>query len=158
MTWPAAASFRTPVAGSASPPANSTPPGSEPAVLEELVLDQINAVRALHGLPSLAAATELTAAARRHSADMAAHAFLDHTGSDGSSFTQRITEAGYGWSRAGEIVAKGYPDAAAVVLGWMNSPDHRAIIMTPDYRDVGAGVARGADGALYWTVDFGARR
>ncbi|MCX6021223.1 MAG: CAP domain-containing protein [Chloroflexi bacterium] len=142
------------------PPATATPtaPVSDLAVFEQQALARINEVRAQNGLPAVATNGLLTAAARRQSNDMAANNFLSHTGSDGSSMSQRISDAGYRWSMAGEIIASGYRDAASVVTGWMNSPGHRAIILTAGYKDFGAGVARSANGTLYWTVDFASSR
>jgi uncharacterized protein YkwD len=54
---------------------------------------------------------------------------------------------------------------AAIVTAWMNSPPHREIMLTDEFRDVGVGVspkapaalAAGRAGATY-TVEFGTRR
>ena len=37
----------------------------------------------------------------------------------------------------------------------MNSPEHRANILSPHYHDIGVGCAYSSDHAAYWTQDFG---
>ena len=50
----------------------------------------------------------------------------------------------------------GYPDAASVMDGWMNSPGHRANILSANVTQIGVGLAYAADGSPYWTMDFAA--
>ena len=54
----------------------------------------------------------LAAAAQGHAEDMTAKGYFSHTGQDGSSVAARVTRQGYTWSRVGENIAYGYPDAA----------------------------------------------
>jgi uncharacterized protein YkwD len=37
---------------------------------------------------------------------------------------------------------------------WMNSPGHRANILSPSYNQIGVGVAKAANGTYYWTQMF----
>ena len=37
---------------------------------------------------------------------------------------------------------------------WMNSPGHRANILSSSYNQIGVGVARDQNGNLYWTQLF----
>src|SRR5262245_23995909 len=60
------------------------------------ILARINAVRQQNGLLPLDLNSQLTAAAQRHSDDMARTGNIDHAGSDGSTIESRIREAGYG--------------------------------------------------------------
>lgn len=53
-------------------------------------------------------------------------------------------------SFSGENVAWGYATPAAVVRGWMNSPGHRANILTGSFRTIGVGVV-----SSYWCQQFG---
>jgi MYXO-CTERM domain-containing protein len=92
----------------------------------------------------------LTEIAQLHSEDMAAHGFMDHDSSDGTTFAQRVWPY-YAGSTIAENVAWGYADnAAAVWRGWMCSAGHRENIMSPSFTDLGCGV-QGA----YYTQDFG---
>lgn len=102
--------------------------------------------------PPLLLNAQLNEASLVHSEDMARNRFMGHEGSDGSSPTQRARRANYQYG-VGENVAVGYPEAQAVVLGWMNSPGHCLNIMSPDWREMGAGFAE--SDRLYWTQLFG---
>jgi uncharacterized protein YkwD len=127
---------------------------------EQAIAKQLNSHRITNGLPAVVAATELTQAARRHSRDMADHNITSHTGSDGSRPGQRIEEAGYDWIAWGEIIGWGFGgDPDSMVSWWMNSPDHRAILLSASYEDFGVGYAMDPDSEWghYWTVDFGKR-
>jgi hypothetical protein len=123
---------------------------------EERVLELINEHRAAAGLTPLVRVAELEAAALGHSQDMAGGDFMSHAGSNGSSAGQRITAAGYRWTRYGENVAVGYPSAESVVAAWMQSPGHRANILNAAFRHMGAAVVFRADGryGYYWTLDL----
>ncbi len=100
----------------------------------------------------------LKRAANGHSRDMARNNFFSHTGSDGSSMGERITEAGYHWSYAGENIAAGYSTVASVMDGWIKSPGHCANIMSSRYKDIGVACvpSNTADYSSYWTMDLAA--
>ena len=97
-----------------------------------VVLSEINATRAANGCGPVAANPALTASAERHARDMLVSGVAEHTGSDGSSLVQRVTDAGYTqYAEVGEVVFWGTGSAgnpATAVTSWMNSPGHRAII------------------------------
>jgi uncharacterized protein YkwD len=96
------------------------------------VLNEINATRAANGCGPVATNPQLTASAARQANDMLANGVQGHTGSDGSSLAQRVTDAGYvSYAKLGEIVFWGTGSAgtpATAIRWWMNSPGHRAII------------------------------
>ncbi|MBN9405904.1 MAG: CAP domain-containing protein [Burkholderiales bacterium] len=134
------------------------------------LLSAINAARAqarvctaggstLPAVAALAWNAQLAAAADRHSADMAGNNFFSHTGSDGSTFDQRITQAGYRWTSAGENIAAGYSSVVDVVQGWLGSPGHCVNIMSASYTEFGASCRYSAASQYksYWTTDFGRR-
>jgi len=111
-------------------------------------------------VPALTLDTRLRCASRKHSKDMAINNFFSHTGSNGSTFTQRITSAGYTYSYAGENIGAGYSTPSAAVTGWMNSSGHCNNIMNPNYKHLGVGYyyrSSGSTYAHYWTQDFGAQ-
>lgn len=99
----------------------------------------------------------LRCAARKHSKDMSTKNFFSHTGSNGSTFTKRITSAGYVWKAAGENIAAGYSTPAAVVNGWMASTGHCNNIMNGNFKHLGVGYSYNAAATYdhYWTQDFG---
>ncbi|MEU6553456.1 CAP domain-containing protein [Streptomyces sp. NPDC046915] len=119
------------------------------------VIQLVNAERAKVGCSALTSNATLAKAAQAHSADMAAHQNMSHTGSDGSSPGDRITRAGYSWSAYGENVAYGYSTPEQVMAGWMSSPGHRANILNCSFKQIGVGLAQPGS---YWTQDFGTPR
>ncbi|MEU6868740.1 CAP domain-containing protein [Streptomyces sp. NPDC046876] len=151
-TKPQAPVAPKPVAAPASP-APASPATASGAVAEVLAL--VNKERAAAGCPAVTLNAQLTKAAQDHSTDMAQHATMSHTGSDGSDPGQRITAAGYTWSSYGENVAYGYSTPAQVMDGWMNSPGHRRNILDCSYKEIGIGLAQPNS---YWTQDFGSAR
>lgn len=110
--------------------------------------------------PALAWDARLMAAAFAHSRDMAQNNWFSHTGSDGSTPSQRVSAAGYDWSTTGENIAAGQPTVAAVVQAWMASPGHCANIMNPAFRDFGVACATSSSSTyrIYWTMALGAPR
>ena len=109
-------------------------PGS-PTAAEQLVLEMINRARAnptaegtrlgiiiAEGLspadaallapkPPLTFNSILLGVARAHSLDMYTRSFFAHTNPDGDDPFERMTNAGYIWSGAGENIAAGAPDS-----------------------------------------------
>ncbi|MGW7817597.1 CAP domain-containing protein [Streptomyces puniciscabiei] len=145
---------RPTVTASSAPKPTPTPTATASGAVARVV-QLVNAERAKVGCHPLTVNPELTKAAQAHSADMAAHQNMSHTGSDGSSPGDRITRAGYSWSAYGENVAYGYATPEQVMNGWMNSPGHRANILNCSYKEIGVGLAQPGS---YWTQDFGTAR
>ncbi|ALG15585.1 hypothetical protein AOZ06_46735 [Kibdelosporangium phytohabitans] len=119
-----------------------------------------NAERQKAGCPALTPVAALSQAAQNHSNDMAAHNFMNHTGSDGSSAVARVERSGYtGWHAVAENVAAGHQTAENVVSDWMSSSGHRANILNCQLKEVGVGYATHPDSTYgtYWTQDFGSR-
>jgi uncharacterized protein YkwD len=140
--------------------------------LEQGVLSNINALRSEHGLASLRFSTRLAAAARAHSKDMATRGYFSHTSANGSSFDRRIArfypmgKSRY-WS-VGENLLWSSPDVDAerALDMWINSPEHRKIMLTARWREIGLsaihvaaapGTYAGREVTIV-TADFGIRR
>ncbi len=126
------------------------------ATAAQQVLGLVNAERARAGCRPVRLDPRLTAAATRHSQDMAARDRVSHLSRDGSTFADRIRRAGHPAPRS-ENVAAGGTTAEATVRQWMDSPSHRANILDCTARDMGVGVgaARGSTYGTDWTQDFG---
>lgn len=95
---------------------------------------------------------ELAKAALDHSNDMQVNGYFSHTSQDGTEFSQRALNAGFGGSPVGENIASGYQDEASVMAGWMESTGHCRNIMNGNATHIG--VARSSEGAL-WTMVLG---
>jgi uncharacterized protein YkwD len=91
-----------------------------------------------------------------HSRDMGDHNFFSHTGSDGLTVANRVTNAGYDWSAVAENIAAGQQTNAAVMTDWLDSPGHCANIMRSTYTEFGAAsyTVTGSDYPIYWTQVF----
>ena len=120
---------------------------------EQRVFELTNIERGNHGLPPLQWDNRLGTAARLHSQDMTRNRVMGHTGSDGSSPADRISRAGFAWSRWAENVAWGQRTAEEAVRWWMNSPPHRANILDRNVTHLGVGFD-----ANNWTQKFATGR
>lgn len=125
------------------------------------ILARVNALRTQSGLLPLAISPQLTAAAQRHSNDMAQTGNVDHTGSDGSTSETRIRDAGYGHWRGfgiwGENIYGGQTATPDIAWNfWINSQVHRNNLLNTRYREIGIGVATSSNGT-YFTLNFGAQ-
>ncbi|MEV8097563.1 sigma-70 family RNA polymerase sigma factor [Kitasatospora sp. NPDC085879] len=134
----------------------SKSPAPDPSTLsiKQQVVQLVNEERSKVGCTPVKSDDKLELAAQRHSDDMAARNFFDHTNPDGQGPQPRIDAAGYKWSSWGENIARGQRDAAAVMKSWMDSPGHKANILNCGFTDLGVGVHLG-DGGPWWTQDFG---
>lgn len=143
------------------PPVSIAPESTPAGSIEEQVTALVNEQRRQAGLRPLRLNPQLSAAALAHSQDMALNDFFSHTGSNGSSVSNRIAATGYRYSTIGENIAAGFAIPATVVQGWMNSPEHRANILNPAVQEMGVGLylLDNDTGRLnyryYWTQEFG---
>lgn len=139
--------------------------------LRSSILCLVNAARERHGVAPLDFNFSLRTSAMRHSVDMVSEGYFAHDGPRGGDIGDRIQRAGYlsrirAYSLGENIgggVGRRFGSPAAVYRGWMRSPAHRRNILSPAFRDFGAGVARGFPGgaggrAATYTLDFGSRR
>jgi len=165
-----AASVAAATAPSGVPATNTH--GAGLSALELGVLQELNRIRVDNGLVPLRLSRALTSAADQHSVEMSSDGYFQHTSYDGTSFWKRIARwypnSGYGYLSVGENLLWWSPDidpADALQL-WMNSPEHRANILAPRWREIGIsavhvstapGTYRGLPVTVI-TTDFGVRR
>jgi hypothetical protein len=108
------------------------------------IVSEINKERSARGLSALRLDSTLSASADRRSQVLVNLGSLIHVSSAPGTSWPELVEAGYINTYAGENLALGLETADALVREWMNSPSHRANILSPDYHDVGIGITRGA--------------
>ncbi|MEU7422690.1 CAP domain-containing protein [Streptomyces sp. NPDC040750] len=147
---------RRPVPPPSGPPSHPAPRPRSRRSPRAIVAAEVNRRRERAGGAPVRLRRSLNRAAQTHSADMARHRRLTHVGPDGRRPTDRMRAAGYRPGATGEAVASGAASARAVVGQWMDSPPHRAILLTCRYTDAGVGVAHGPGGP-WWTLDLAAR-
>lgn len=140
---------------SASVIAATADPNAAPNVT---MLDLLNAERAANGCAvALQFEPRLAQAAQAHAEDMARVGTIDHVGSDGATYSQRLDRVGYQYIRRGENIAAGFATPAEVVLQWLDEPPdgpHRTNILNCAYRETGIGLAFRADAYPYWVLDL----
>jgi uncharacterized protein YkwD len=124
------------------------------SAIERATICLLNRERSERGLPGLSRSRLLVRSAQHWTNTMV----RDRAFSHGADFSARITAVGFNWSRAGENIADGYRTASGAVTAWMRSLGHCQNILTPVFREVGAGFDRGtamAGGVSgTWTTDF----
>jgi uncharacterized protein YkwD len=120
------------------------------------LLAEHNAYRQEKGASPLCFNGKLNKAAEDFCGYMAVSNDFSHTSKNGSQPQNRTAAAGYEGSFIGENIAEGYPDVAAVMMGWINSPGHEKNIRNPDYQHVGLGVCNNNSGPMYWVAVFAA--
>lgn len=129
--------------------------GNQQAVrLWSTCVDRLNGVRAGAGRGPLVIDLLMATAANAHSRYQAQQQKMSHVGSNGSNAGLRLTAAGYQWSAWGENVAAGQADCDTVLDAWLGSAPHRANILNATFDTVGIGMALGANGVPYWTMDL----
>jgi len=104
---------------------------------ETRVAELVNRERERHGLPALRVCPKLSKFARGWSRHQAERRSMFHS------------SAGYL-----ENVATGQDTPEGVMRVWMNSPGHRANILSSRAKTIGVGLGRSAGGRSFWTQVF----
>jgi uncharacterized protein YkwD len=113
------------------------------------VLCLVNRLRASHGLRLVRRSSQLSVAARRHSADMVQRKYFSHVGIGGDTLGARVSSTGYVHShrdcQLSEAIAW-ETDASpkTLVRALMHSPPHRRILLDRHAHDIGIGLSLGA--------------
>lgn len=122
--------------------------------LESALYTAVNTVRRQQGLIPLQRDPAVDAVARAHSLDMVMRGYFAHETPEGLTPPDRLQRGGVtDITLAGENVGltnRGDPNAE-IVQGWLASPIHRQNLLAPMFNTTGIGVARAADGTLYYT-------
>jgi uncharacterized protein YkwD len=153
-------------------PAGARVSAVELTSLDHTVLQQLNAIRKLHGLAPLTLNSSLGSSSAQHSVEMGQRGYFEHNSADGTVFWKRIQRfypsSRFSYWSVGENLLWSSPsvDAAQAMQMWMNSPEHRANILNPRWRQIGVSsvhidAAPGTYKGLAVTIittDFGVRR
>jgi len=112
---------------------------------QQALLDASNLDRGDNKVANLNLNDQLATAAQTKAEDMVKQNYWDHVNPEGKQPWSFIASAGYQYQAAGENLAYGFDSADQVVNAWMNSPEHRANLLSSTYTDVGFGVAQSPD-------------
>lgn len=119
--------------------------GTIDADAEREMFKAVNTERAKAGLNLLAFDDALRDVARAHSRDMFKRGYFSHYTPEGTSPFDRMSAANIDFLNAGENLALA-PTTPLAMQGLMNSPGHRANILSPNFNKIGVGVI---DGGIY---------
>lgn len=120
---------------------------------EKAMLDAVNKERTTRGLESLVMDQKLQEVARAHAKDMFARGYFAHVNPDGKDPFDRMKEAYIKFTVAGENLALA-PNVNLAHEGLMNSPGHRANILTREYGKVGIGCIDGGKYGKMFVQEF----
>ena len=141
----------------------SNDPAASPAVQRRAIGCLINWARVQDRQVRLLQPASLRHAAALKGRGVVSCGELSHTPC-GSGLTDSLRTAGYRYSTFGEnlfVGPWGQVTARHVVAAWLQSPPHRANVLRPGFRDVGAALVRARDlfgdgDAVVWIAAFAA--
>ncbi len=108
------------------------------------IIKLTNLEREKYGLPPLKESSALNLSATLKTKDMLAKQYFDHISPSGKSVADLVEMVEYQFISIGENLALGnFENDEALVQGWMNSPGHRANILSLQYQEIGVAVLRG---------------
>ena len=111
--------------------------------LDLSVLEQLNQVRLKAGLVALQTSPALSASAAQHSTEMVIDGYFSHNSRNGTVFWKRLLHyypliGSDAWSVGENMLwTSGGLTAVHAVALWMASPEHRANVMNPRWRQIG---------------------
>ena len=130
----------------------------KPNDIERRAFEQTNQERIKNGLPPFVWDDEISRLARNHSESMSRLGYFSHVTPDGKRLPDRARAAGIRhYSVLGENIAynQGYDDPGALAVErWMQSPKHRANILSSEFRAMAIGSYVAPDGSVYLTQTF----
>ena len=129
----------------------------DPIDLATAVSD-LNNYRAQYGLNPISLNMKLVDASDSHAKDLAIHGIISHTGTDGSSHSERAKRAGYFYTIIAENVATGQNSWDEVFQAWQDSPGHNENLLLPDVTEFGVALAHDPTTQYknYWAMLVGA--
>jgi uncharacterized protein YkwD len=126
--------------------------GYSSEITAQKVFDQTNLQRQKAGLPALSYNQTLSQSATAKANDMFASNYWAHNSPSGKSPWDFFKAAGYAYSIAGENLAKDFYDTESMMRAWMNSPTHKANIVSQKYQEIGIGVVNGTLNGIKTTL------
>lgn len=134
--------------------ATVVPAGPAAANAQRDAIEKLNQIRRAHGLAALRPSLSLHRSSTRYARQMMNRGHFGHGSriAVGSQFGQagETLELHSGWN----------PQPDRTVSNWMNSPAHRAVLLSARFRWVGMGTSRGSNGSgavTAWVAHVGGR-
>ncbi len=127
-------------------------------IVVSTLTDGTNAARVADDLPTLQVNSLLMQVAQQKVNDMVANNYFAHTSPAGLSPWYWFEQVGYNFTYAGENLAVDFSDSQDVTNAWLNSPEHRANILSANFTQIGIAIATGTyEGhpAVFVAEEFG---
>lgn len=144
---------------SSPPPLRATKESPESFLTGSGIIIWTNIQRNAQGLLPLSENEQLHRAAALKAQDMLENQYFGHVSPSGADVGDLAETAGYKFLAIGENLALGnFEDDQTVVQAWMDSPGHRANILSSRYTEIGVAAARGIfEGKSTWIAvqEFG---
>lgn len=118
----------------------------------DAVVDATNQARAARGLPALRVSDALAEASMEKAADMATAGYFAHTSPKGQEPWYWFAKNDYPYLLAGENLAINFSDPSKLLSAWLSSPEHKANILNPNFREIGVSVKTFNAGGREYTV------
>lgn len=118
------------------------------------VLDLVNQERQKAGLQPVQLDEQVAAVATKKSEDMRDKNYFSHDSPTYGSPFDMLKQFGVNYNSAGENIAAGQRTPEEVMKAWMESPGHKANILSSNFTHLGVGVAKGGSYGVYWTQMF----
>jgi len=112
----------------------------------------------VYGLPALTPDGRLTEAAGMKAEHMLANDYFAHTSPQGVRPWEFLDQAGFPYRSAGENLALNYQNAYELIEDFMQSPSHRANLLSADFQEIGISIGAGeldGENALVAVFMFG---
>lgn len=112
-------------------------------VTESALIVLTNEERVSLGLAPLKENVQLNEVAYQKAKDMLENGYFAHSSPTGITPWYWFKNVGYSYQAAGENLAVGFIDSKEVVDAWVESPSHRANLLSPDFQEIGIAVVTG---------------
>lgn len=113
------------------------------------VVALVNKERAAAGLAPVSALDSLNKVAAAKATDMRTNNYFSHTSPTYGSPFDMMSAFGITYQAAGENIAMGQKTPQEVMTAWMNSPGHKANILSTNFNYIGVGFDNN-----YWVQEF----
>lgn len=112
-------------------------------ITRSAIIELTNNDRSAQGISQLEENSKLTQAAEEKAENMIEKNYFAHTSPEGLTPWHWIDKENYDYNYAGENLAMDFTTVEKMNEAWMDSPTHRANVMSDKYFDVGVGIAQG---------------
>lgn len=120
--------------------------------IQEEMLEKINNERKKAGVSAVVLNNYLNEQAQIKAKDMYKLKSTSHYSENLGWITDQYLNANIAYENLGENLRFGLTNISGAIKGWMNSPGHKANMLSKDYTDVGIGYYKG-----YWVQQFGSK-